>query len=89
MTEFVFYQTARDKFCHVIHLGDVIIYGGGTQSQSNVALAIVTRIYNEWNGKHLIAYSPISDNLYTKRKYRKLFDNYAMRIVVRECIKKQ
>lgn len=63
MREFVFYPTARDKFCQVIHLGDVIIYGGGTQSQSNVAFAIVTRIYDEWNGKHLIAYSPISDNL--------------------------
>lgn len=63
MDEFKFCAVGKDKFNQQIRLGDIIMYGGGTQSQSNVAFAFVTKIRDCYGNDYLINYSPISDDL--------------------------
>ena len=71
MSDFRFYSEGKDKFHNVIRLGDIIVYAGGTQSESNVAFAFVTSIRKDYSWgttKCIIGYSPINEDLKGFRK---------------------
>ena len=71
MSDFRFYSEGKDKFHNVIRLGDIIVYAGGTQSESNVTFAFVTSIRKDYSWgttKCIIGYSPINEDLKGFRK---------------------